>query len=132
MNAERKIPVLGTSLDALRAFPEGFDRYRTNSASLSAAVNKFLKENGLKETDGHTMYGLRHAFEDRMLEARIDERIRRDLMGHALGRVRYGQGGHLPMWLIALGRFRFKARGSAGKHRTGTRLRSAGEDKPKT
>lgn len=95
VNAERKIPVLGVSLDALRDFPEGFDRYRANSASLSATVNKFLKENGLKETDGHTMYGLRHAFEDRMLEARIDERIRRDLMGHALDRVRYGQGGSL-------------------------------------
>ncbi|OCX66863.1 integrase [Thioclava sp. SK-1] len=95
VNAERKIPVLGVSLDALRSFPEGLDRYRTNSASLSATVNKFLKENGLKETDGHTMYGLRHAFEDRMLGARIDERIRRDLMGHALDRVRYGQGGSL-------------------------------------
>ncbi|MCE8439825.1 DUF6538 domain-containing protein [Rhodovulum sulfidophilum] len=95
VNAERKIPLLGVSLEALRAFPGGFDRYRTNSASLSATVNKFLKQNDLKETGGHTMYGLRHAFEDRMLEARIDERIRRDLMGHALDRVRYGQGGSL-------------------------------------
>lgn len=94
-NAERRIPLLGVSLEALRAFPGGFDRYRTNSATLSATVNKFLRNNDLKETDGHTMYGLRHAFEDRMLAAHIDERIRRDLMGHALGRVRYGQGGSM-------------------------------------
>jgi sulfite reductase (NADPH) flavoprotein alpha-component len=33
--------------------------------------------------------------QDRMLEAGIDERIRRDLLGHKLNRERYGQGGSL-------------------------------------
>ena len=47
------------------------------------------------ETTRHTIYSLRHAFEDRMLAARIDERIRRDLMGHSLGRERYGLGASL-------------------------------------
>ncbi|KEO56655.1 DUF6538 domain-containing protein [Thioclava indica] len=96
-NAERKIPLLGVSLDALRAFPGGFDRYQGNSASLSATVNKFLRENGLLETPEHSLYGLRHSFEDRMLGAKIDERIRRDILGHALGRERYGEGGRLEM-----------------------------------
>lgn len=94
-NAERTLPLLGVSLQAICAFPEGFPRYRTSSAGLSATVNKYLRANNLVETPRHTMYGLRHAFEDRMLAKGIDERIRRDLMGHALGRVRYGQGGAL-------------------------------------
>lgn len=93
--AKRSIPLLGVSLDALRAFPEGFPRYRESSASLSATINKFLRENGLMESPDHTLYSLRHAFEDRMLAAGIDDRIRRDLFGHRLDRERYGEGATL-------------------------------------
>lgn len=94
-NARRVIPLVGVSLEALRAFPEGFPRYRGSSAGLSATVNKFLRSNRLLETDGHSLYGLRHGFEDRLLAAGIDERIRRDLFGHALNRERYGAGATL-------------------------------------
>lgn len=93
--ARRMIPLLGVSLEALRAFPEGFPRYRESSASLSATVNKFMRENGLMESDNHTLYSLRHSFEDRMLAAGIDDRIRRDLFGHRLTRERYGDGASL-------------------------------------
>jgi len=92
--ARRRIPLLGVSLEAFRAFPEGFPRYR-DSAALSATVNKFLRENHLLETPKHSMYSLRHSFEDRMLAAGIDERIRRDLFGHSLNRERYGAGATL-------------------------------------
>ena len=94
-NARRQIPLLGVSLDALQAFPEGFDRYRGSSAGLSATVNKYLRSHGLLETPEHSMYGLRHSFEDRLLAAGVDERIRRDLFGHALNRERYGAGASL-------------------------------------
>jgi len=94
-NARRKIPLVGISLRAMREFPGGFPRYQDNSATLSSTANKYLRENGLCETEEHTLYGLRHGFEDRMLAAGIDERIRRDLMGHALKRERYGEGGGL-------------------------------------
>ncbi len=94
-HARRKVPLLGVSLEAMRAFPEGFPRYRESSASLSATVNKFLRENGLMESNEHTLYSLRHAFEDRMLAAGIDDRIRRDLFGHRLSRERYGEGASL-------------------------------------
>ena len=90
-HARRVIPLAGVSLEAFRECPEGFPRYRDNP-SLSATVNKFMRENGLMETPGHTLYSLRHAFEDRMLAAGVDERIRRDLFGHALDRERYGKG----------------------------------------
>ncbi|EAQ13264.1 site-specific recombinase XerD [Maritimibacter alkaliphilus HTCC2654] len=94
-NARRVIPLCGISLTAMRARPEGFPRYWDSSASLSATVNKFLRANGLMETPKHSLYGLRHSFEDRMLAAGVDERIRRDLMGHALDRERYGKGASL-------------------------------------
>lgn len=93
--ARRVIPLTGVSLEAFRECPTGFERYRTNSASLSATVNKFLRGNGLLETPGHSLYSLRHSFEDRMLAAGIDDRIRRDLFGHRLDRERYGKGASL-------------------------------------
>ena len=93
-NAKRIIPLTGISLKALQECPCGFPRYRDNPG-LSDTINKFLSENGLMETPSHTLYSLRHAFEDRMLEARFDARIRRDLLGHGLDRERYGKGGSL-------------------------------------
>lgn len=93
--ARRVIPLTGVSLEAFRAFPDGFPRYRNNSAGLSGAVNKYLEENGLRESPEHSFYSLRHSFEDRMLAAGIDDRIRRDLFGHALDRERYGKGATL-------------------------------------
>lgn len=92
--ARRIIPLTGVSLAAFRTCPEGFPRYADNP-SLSATVNKYLRENGLLETQEHSMYSLRHAFEDRMLAAGVDERIRRDLFGHTLNRERYGKGASL-------------------------------------
>lgn len=94
-NARRVIPLCGISLKAMCARPDGFPRYWDSSASLSATVNKYLRANGLMETPKHSLYGLRHSFEDRMLAAGVDERIRRDLMGHALDRERYGKGASL-------------------------------------
>ncbi|MFT4013019.1 MAG: tyrosine-type recombinase/integrase [Paracoccus sp. (in: a-proteobacteria)] len=92
-HSERYIPLAGVSLDAIKSMPGGFPRYASNSASLSATVNKFLAENGLLETPEHSLYSLRHAFEDRMLTGGVDERLRRDLLGHGLKRERYGAGG---------------------------------------
>ena len=94
-NARRVIPLTGVSLKAMAQNPDGFPQYLNSSATLSGTVNKYLRANGLLETPEHSLYGLRHSFEDRMLAAGIDERIRRDLLGHALGRERYGDGGSL-------------------------------------
>lgn len=92
--SRRVIPLLGVSLEAFRECPDGFPRYADNP-TLSDTVNKYMRENGLLETEEHTLYSLRHAFEDRMLAANIDERIRRDMLGHALDRERYGRGASL-------------------------------------
>ena len=92
--ARRIIPLAGVSLEAFRQCPNGFPRYADNPA-LSATINKYLRENGLMESPGHSLYSLRHSFEDRMLAAGIDDRIRRDLFGHRLTRERYGKGADL-------------------------------------
>jgi len=93
-SSERVIPLVGVSLDAFRAFPNGFPRYADNP-SLSDTINKFLRENKLLQTESHSLYSLRHSFEDRLLAAGVDERIRMDLMGHQIKRERYGAGGDL-------------------------------------
>lgn len=94
-HSKRAIPLVGVSLEAFRQASNGFPRYASNSAGLSATVNKFLRENKLLETTVHSLYSLRHSFEDRMLTAGIDERVRRDMLGHTLNRERYGKGGDL-------------------------------------
>lgn len=93
--SRREIPLVGVSLEAFKEAKGGFPRYAKNSASLSATVNKFLKENGLRETPEHSLYGLRHSLEDRLLRAGVDERIRMDILGHQIKRERYGEGGGL-------------------------------------
>lgn len=93
--AKRTVPLLWVSLESMKDFNDGFRRYRGSSAGLSATVNKFLRENGLLETDAHVLYSLRHSFEGRMLAAGIDDRIRRDLFGHRLTREKYGDGADL-------------------------------------
>jgi len=93
-HARRVIPLTGVSLDALKGFEDGFPRYRSYPG-LSKVVGDYLTARALRETPAHSLYSLRHSFEDRMLKAGIDERIRRDLMGHRLGRERYGEGADL-------------------------------------
>jgi hypothetical protein len=65
-HSKRIIPLVGVSLEAFGAFPNGFPRYADNP-TLSATINKYLRENGLLETAEHFLYSLRHSFEDRML-----------------------------------------------------------------
>lgn len=99
----RRIPLVGVSLDAMKAYvdaaPEGdrlFPSY-FGKDKISATANKFLRENKLLESPEHTLYGLRHSFEDRMTAAEPawPERMKCDVFGHAISRQRYGDGATL-------------------------------------
>jgi integrase len=90
--AKRMIPLTGVSLEAFKECPKGFSVTANNVSKL---VGDYFTERGLRETPDHTLYSLRHSFEDRMLAAGMDERIRRDLLGHRLDRERYGKGASL-------------------------------------
>lgn len=98
--AVRDIPLVGVALEAAREFPDGFPRYRDSPSSLSGIQLKYMRSNGLMETEDHVIYSLRHAFEDRMLKANFSERVKADLMGHDIDRERYGAG--LPLADMAM------------------------------
>ena len=105
----REVPLVGVSLEAATRILArgGIKRYAGKNDSYSAAATKFLRENGLMESPKHVVYSLRHSFEDRMLEAGIDDRIRADVMGHAYERPRYGAGGRLATIAGLLSRIAF-------------------------
>lgn len=90
VNAKRLVPLVGASLEAFRKFPQGFPRYQDNPG-LSDDVNQFLTKNDLRETSDHTMYSLRHSFEERLRRAKVDDRLRAVLFGHPYHRESYGR-----------------------------------------
>lgn len=67
-------------------------RYRGNAASLSVLVNKALDSRGMKPTPGHSLYSLKHSFEDRLTALDPPDKIIAVLMGHKFSRPRYGAG----------------------------------------
>lgn len=94
-SSERDIPLVGVSLAAMRAAPDGFARYRDRETALSSNLMKHFRKRDLFPSADHRIYSFRHAFEKRMLEAGIDYGLRCTLMGHANDRPEYGDGGSL-------------------------------------
>lgn len=100
---KREIPLVGYALDAFKACPNGFTKYLDRPDSLSAALNKYLTENRLLPSENHSVYSLRHSFQDRLLAINAPDRVQADLMGHKFNRQKYGQGSSLVQkweWLI--------------------------------
>lgn len=103
--SQRDMPLIGVSLEAMRAHPKGFPRYWDRSSTLSATVNKFMTENKLLPSERHSLYSLRHSFQDRLTAADAPDRIAADLMGHKFARPRYGEGPtleHKRDWLLKI------------------------------
>lgn len=101
-HSARDIPLVGVALAAASQFPDGFPRYADKGATLSSTINKYLRENGLLETPAHTLYGLRHTFEDRLTAVEAPDKIVAMLMGHKWHRPKYGAGPtleHKAKWL---------------------------------
>ncbi|MGG9998711.1 DUF6538 domain-containing protein [Pseudovibrio ascidiaceicola] len=95
----REVPLVGVSLEAARRLVKlgGVQKYYLKSDQWSALINKVLDEHKLRETEQHTAYSLRHSFEDSLLEAGVDHRLRVELMGHSYERPKYGEGGSLQL-----------------------------------
>jgi integrase len=93
----RLVPLVGLALAAMRAHPAGFPRYKDKEDRLSATLDEYLEENGLRPSAAHSVHSFRHSFEDRMKEAGIGDEMRRGLMGHTIDRPAYGEGGSLAL-----------------------------------
>ena len=91
----RKVPLGPLGIAVFKKHRDGFPRYRNRESSMSATLNKHLRIKKLFPSARHTVYSLRHSFEDRMKVAGIDTELRMILMGHTIDRPSYGEGGSL-------------------------------------
>ncbi|MCR9061573.1 MAG: hypothetical protein NXI02_29870 [Rhodobacteraceae bacterium] len=91
----RRIPLVGVAFEAMKLFPEGFPRYHDKEENFSQIARKHFRAKGLFPTEDHVIYSLRHSFEDRMKEGRIDPEIRKFIFGHSIDREEYGEGASL-------------------------------------
>ncbi|MEP9378438.1 tyrosine-type recombinase/integrase [Aquabacter sp. CN5-332] len=107
-HSERKIPLVGAALAAARRCPAGFPRYRDKSAGLSAYMSRFFREKGLRPSPAHSLYSLRHTFEDRLTAIEAPEKVIAQLMGHKWSRPRYGAGPSLAQAADWLSRIAFR------------------------
>ena len=107
-SSQRELPLVGAALAAMKLRPMGFPRYGDKSSALSATLNKFVLENGLRPTKDHTVYSLRHSFKDRLVAAQAPDSTIDNLMGHASGKPRYGDGPPLELKLKFLESIAFK------------------------
>lgn len=107
-DSEREIPLVGVALAAMRLHPKGFPRYRDKSSGLSATLNKFLTEKGLRPTKDHTVYSLRHSFKDRLVAAEAPDSLIDSLMGHKTYKPKYGKGPPLELKLKFLSVIAFR------------------------
>lgn len=91
--SRRDIPLVGAALYAFQKRPRGFTEYAGRVDSFTSAVNKFLRENKFLETSDHSLYSLRHSFEDRLISQEVGDRMACELMGHKfVARAKYGAG----------------------------------------
>ena len=88
----RQIPLVGVALAAMKLRPAGIERYYDKNASLSAAINKFMRDNNLMPSPRHSLYSFRHSFQDRLTEVEAPDRLQAELMGHKYIREKYGKG----------------------------------------
>lgn len=107
-DSAREIPLVGVALAAIQMHPKGFPRYRDKSSSLSATLNKYLSENGLRPTKDHSVYSLRHSFKDRLIGAEAPDSLIDSLMGHRTYKPKYGKGPALELKLKFLSAIAFR------------------------
>ncbi len=95
VHSQREIPIVGYALEAFKTMPNGFPKYRDKPDNISNTVNKFLRTNSLMPSKQHTVYSLRHSFQDRILSVNAPDRVQAELMGHKFHRPKYGNGASL-------------------------------------
>lgn len=93
--SKREIPLVGYALDAFKACPNGFGYFFRKPDHLSTTVNKYLRDKKVFPSEQHSLYSLRHSFQDRLTGKKVIDRIQAQLMGHKFQREKYGEGASL-------------------------------------
>ncbi|OIQ19304.1 MAG: hypothetical protein BM557_06255 [Flavobacterium sp. MedPE-SWcel] len=106
--SERDIPLVGVSLYAFRKLGGTFKRYHGKPDLISSTINKYFRENDLLSSKHHSLYSLRHSFEDRLTAVEPPDKVQAALMGHKYVRPRYGSGPSLEQKRLWLDRIAFQ------------------------
>ncbi len=77
----REVPLVGVALAAAKRHADGFPRYRGKS-TYSATMNQYLRNNGLLPSSKHTIGGVRHTWESRILAETKRMDVSGEMMGH--------------------------------------------------
>ncbi|KRQ16767.1 hypothetical protein [Bradyrhizobium manausense] len=80
-DSQREIPLVSDAFAAMQKRPQVVPRYRDKSSNLSAALNKYRLENGLRPTKEHAVYSLRDSFKDRLIADEAPDSLIESLMG---------------------------------------------------
>jgi hypothetical protein len=67
--SQRKIPLVGVALEAMRRNPQGFSQFRQNHEYVRRLINDWLRslQPDVPDEEKKTLYCLRHTFKDRLL-----------------------------------------------------------------
>jgi integrase len=92
--SERKIPLVGVALEAMRRNPKGFSQFRENHEYIRLQINNWLRslQPNVPDEEKKTLYCLRHTFKDRLIRTKpqpLQETIDY-LMGHNPKKEDYG------------------------------------------
>lgn len=88
--------------------PNGFPDYIDKPDQLSNIIVGYLRENELYPSKEHTLYSLRHIFQDRLTDVDPPECLQAELMGHKFNRQKYGKGPTLAKKLEWMNKVRLK------------------------
>lgn len=106
-HSERDIPLVGLALEAMQRHPDGFARYFDKGSTLSATLMKHFTKHELLPTEKHKIYSFRHSFKDRLKAVETPEELIDELMGHSVGKPKYGDGYGLKLKLKYLTQIAF-------------------------
>lgn len=90
--SERTLPLVGNALDAFKRLKGGFEHYQGKPDLISTTINKYARKNHIFPSINHSLYSLRHSFEDRLTIVEPPDKVQASIMGHKYSRPRYGKG----------------------------------------
>lgn len=101
-HSERDVPLVGLALQAMKRHPAGFPRYFDKGDNLSQTIMKHFRVHKmlpqinddvpLKKRPKYGNYSFRHSLKDRLKAAECPEEMIDELMAHATGKPKYGDG----------------------------------------